>query len=175
MPIETKLSLSPWTARRIDWGPLADQVSLAMGEVAATRGRAPADVDSPEDAVERNSELVARAFESVNARFKEVISPLRRTMHLVQGLLLLSMAGAVAGGAIAMISPWPGIGLSAAALASMFGLLVQSWLLARDQAMLELIPDRYQLALQLLPAKDHAKLLKIFMQETSSLRSRRKR
>jgi hypothetical protein len=176
MTIETKLRLSSSTIRKVDWGALTDQVNLALGEIAATRGRAaPADADSPENAVERSSEVVAKAFESANARFKEVLGPLRQTMRLVQGLLLLSMASAVVGGAVAMISPWPGIGLSVVALTSMFGLLVQSWLLARDQAMLELIPDRYQLALQLLPAKDHAKLLNVFLQETSSLRARGRR
>jgi hypothetical protein len=50
----------------------------------------------------------------------------------------------------------------------LFGFLERAWRLTKDQAILELIPARYELALQLsLTREQYSKVLNQFMQETA--------
>ena len=71
-------------------------------------------------------------------------SPKRNTCYSMTSKLRLETSSA-----LAFIHPRIGSALSLAGIASMLGLLHRAWLLSRDQAMLELIPSPYELALKL--------------------------
>jgi hypothetical protein len=94
-----------------------------------------------------------------------------RLMKIVSFLILLSIATTIAGAAFAFIDPRIGSALSLAGIGSMLGLLHRAWLVSRDQAMLELIPGRYELALKLSASRLQSRtVLNQFLAETSSLR-----
>jgi len=84
--------------------------------------------------------------------------------------IVAAVAVAVICGVLVQVSPWAGL-ISIASIGSLFALLPKAFALARDQAMLELMPGRYALALELCSTRsDVQKLLTRFLDETSSMR-----
>ena len=97
-------------------------------------------------------------------------------MKLASGVVIVSLAATIAGAAFAMVNPWMGSAVSVAGIGSMFGILTRMWRLAKDQAMLELIPARYELALQLAASPEQfSAILNEFMRESSLIRSQKER
>jgi hypothetical protein len=114
---------------------------------------------------------VRQAFEHIEAEFKRVLQPLGRQMKIVQTIVLVSVAVTIAGACLSFVNPWGGSVLSLGPIGTMLGFLPRTWRLSRDQAMLELIPIRYGLALQLSDSPQQFKrVLTQFLSETSSLR-----
>lgn len=84
--------------------------------------------------------------------------------------VIAAVALAVVGGVLIQVSPWASL-ISIASVASLFALLPRAFGLARDEAMLELIPARYALALELCNTRGELqKLMSRFLDETSSIR-----
>jgi hypothetical protein len=161
-------TLSKRTSRKIDWSTVTDTIGLTLDQLSHGRGGG-AEGHSPADAVD--PAIVRQAFQHVEAEFKRVLEPLRGQMKVVSALVLVSLAIMVAGAALAFVNPWGGSILSLGGVGSVLGLLVRAWQLSRDQAMLELIPARYSLALQLCSSPQQCKqILTQFLSETSSLR-----
>jgi hypothetical protein len=161
------LSLSSETSRKIDWQTIEDVV----GVVAGLQRKAPADTATPEERLSaEDREAARRAFVVVREEFAKTTGWLRITMRWAMVGIIAAVAIAVIGGVLIQVSPWAGL-LSIASISSLFALLPKTFALARDQAMLELIPGRYALALELCTTKsDVQKLLTRFLDETSSMR-----
>ena len=157
--------LSGFTEQRINWRKIDDTTRALLDEVGGQRS---AETSEPEI----DPQLIRDAFASVKLEFERVLGPLRRRMYLVSGIILLSIAVAIAGAALAMVSPWRGSALCIAGIGSLLGFLSRGWQLSKDQAMLELIPSRYELALQLcLSREQYRDILSRFMEETTAVRS----
>lgn len=164
--------LSSWAVRRIDWQKISDTTRAALDFVGHSRaGHA-----QTADATAFNPEVVREAFASVKREFRTVLKPLRTQMKLASGLVIISIAATIAGAAFAMVNPWAGSALSIAGMGSMLGILTRMWQLAKDQAMLELIPSRYELALQLATSPEQfSTILNEFLRESTSIRSQKER
>jgi hypothetical protein len=161
------LDLSSTTAHRIDWQVIEDVFGLTAGQ--ERRAASGATANEPLSAEDRDD--ARRAFAVAQQEFGKTLVWLRTTMRLSLAAIILAVAVGVAGGALIQISPWASL-ISIASIGSLFGLLPKAFGLARDQAMLELIPARYTLALELCATKqDLQKLLTRFLDETSSARS----
>jgi hypothetical protein len=159
--------LSSWTVRRIDWQKIGDTTRAALDFAGGSRGvRAESPATPPFD-----PHVIREAFASVKREFRTVLKPLRTQMKLASGLVILSLAATITGAAFAVVHPWMGSAVSVAGIGSMFGFLTRMWQLAKDQAMLELIPTRYELALQLATSPDQfSDILNEFMRESTSIR-----
>ena len=117
-----------------------------------------------------DQKVLRSAFDAAEQAFHVVLRPLRNLMRLITVLLIVSIAVTIAGAALMTLTRWAGA-LSVGGLISMFGLLTKAWSLARDQAMLELIPARYELALQVCASKKQAAaIVNAFLKETNSVR-----
>lgn len=113
------------------------------------------------------------AFGHAEAEFQWVLKPLRAQMKIVSGLVLVSIAVAITGAALASVTPWVRGVMSVGGIETLFGLLFKAWQLSRDQAMLELIRARYGIALQLATSPREVKqILTQFLAETSSIRKK---
>jgi len=161
-------SLSRGTSRRIDWTRITDVLRVTADRFGEHRSGA----STENQDYLRSEDLIAlqSAFSVAEQAFRTVLRPLRNLMRLVTVLLILSIAVTIAGAALAMLTRWASI-LSVAGLISMFGLLTKAWTLARDRAMLELIPARYELALKVCTSKKQAgTIVNDFLKETNSAR-----
>jgi hypothetical protein len=100
--------------------------------------------------------------------FNKALSSQRVILRIVIGGVSLAIACAVAGGALLQITPLASV-ISIASIGALIALLIKLYNLARDQAMLELIPARYELAIALCQTRaDANKLMGEFLAETSS-------
>ncbi|TPI31490.1 hypothetical protein FJ414_23310 [Mesorhizobium sp. B3-1-6] len=163
--------LSTVTARRINWRLIDDALGTALDQSGPDRGGRET-TGRPNSA---SDETLQRAFAIVSSEFLRVLDPLRTQVKFVSWLILASIAVTIAGGVLAFLQPVGGGILTLAGIGTLFGLLVKAWQLARDQAMLELVPARYELALRYARSnKQESELIKQFMTETSSIRGSRK-
>ena len=159
-------SITNETSRNIDWQTIEDVVGVALG----LQRKAPAIPELSEPLSAADREAARRAFVVVRDEFAKTISWLRTTIRWSIVGIAAAVAIAVIGGALLQISPWASI-ISFASIGSLFALVPKAFALARDEAMLELIPGRYALALELCSTKgDVQKLLTRFLDETSSMR-----
>jgi hypothetical protein len=159
-------SITNATSRRIDWQTIEDVVGVASG----LQRKTPAKTEQSEPLSVEDREAARRAFVVVREEFAKTIGWLRTTVRWSIVGIAAAVAIAVIGGALLQISPWAGV-ISIASIGSLFALLPKTFALARDEAMLELIPGRYALALELCSTKgDVQKLLTRFLDETSSMR-----
>lgn len=159
--------LSRHTASRVNWSLINDTLGL---QTTVSRDTAAVASSNAERIGERDREAIAAAFNVVKSEFQKTLGWLQRTMRWIIVVTLASMALSVAGAALLLVSPYFGI-VSIAGIVSMLGALRTAWLLARDQAMLELVPTRYELALSLCATKgDAQRLVDAFLSETGSIR-----
>lgn len=162
------LRLSSLTARRIDWQRIDDTTRAALDHLGKSRSAVAGSVAA--DPV-FDPHLVREAFGSMKREFQSVLRPLQLQMRFVSGLIFVSLAVTISGAALTKVSLWRGSVLSLAGVGAMFGFLTRAWQLAKDQAMLELIPSRYELALQLAASPEQfAAILNEFLRESNSLR-----
>lgn len=168
MPDTTLSSLSRSTSRRINWNQITDILRLTADRIGGERSDGKSLVDVPDTLNSEDTKVLQAAFQTASQAFREVLRPLRNLMRITITLLMLSIAVTIAGATLATITPWAGL-VSAGGVISMFGLLTKAWKLARDQAMLELIPARYELALQVSTSKKQAStIINAFLRETTS-------
>jgi hypothetical protein len=160
--------LSGPTTKQVDWQVIEDIFGLMANQQRKAGPTTPA--NGPLSADDR--EAARRAFDVAKQEFAKALLWIRTTMRLSLAAIILAVGVGVAGGALIQISPWASL-ISIASIGSLFGLLTKTFSLARDQAMLELIPARYTLALELCMTKqDLQKLVMQFLDETSSARAR---
>lgn len=161
--------LSSATARKVSWTDVEDSIgSLSLlARSSASAERSAAD-DSPLTKAERDR--IRQAFQKTQGEFEKTLHWLRSTMRLVVGSILVVCGASVAGGALLQVSPWYGV-ISIAGITGLFLLLRKAWALARDQAMLELLPKRYDLAVELCHTRgDLEAIVDRFLSESASLR-----
>ena len=158
----TLLKLSGAARTRVNW----DRINDATGGARArsTPGAEPRVADP---------DRVRRIFAVAKEEFKVGLDSLRRLMTLT--MWLVGGAGAVALVGLLLILlldlKIPGAITSGLSLSALLVLVYKMWQLGRDQAMLELIPTSYEVALSLAdsPAQ-FSKILDQFLSETESLR-----
>lgn len=66
-------------------------------------------------------------FSHVESEFQRVLKPLRAQMKIVSGLVLVSIAVAIAGAALASVTPWVRGVMSLGGISALFGLLFKAW------------------------------------------------
>jgi hypothetical protein len=160
--------LSTATSRKLDWVRISDVMVVALGNGLADRSPG---ARTPLENIDQ--EKVRQAFAHVEEEFKRVLGPLEKTLYVVMALVLAALAVALAGAAISFINPWGGAAIGTVGVVTMLTCLSKAWQLRRDQAMLELLPSRYELALSLCKTQEQYKqFLERFLSETSSLKSK---
>lgn len=170
-PLRTH-SLSGAASRQLQWEKIADAIRISLNQIGGDRGTASTKGADLELGADQRA-VVERAFELARQEFRRVLEHQRRMMQFVTYILLGSIALSIAGATLLRLTPWGGA-VSIASLAALLGLLYKGWQLTRDQAMLELIPARYELAMQIATSKRQAEaILNAFLKETSSLQTRR--
>ena len=162
--------LSRAAASRINWEPILDEIGLVAGQVRSTKRR-PEESDAQSGReVEGRRESLLLSLAHLKEEFENTLGWLRRIMRVVIALVVGAVALTVAGAALLQVTPYAGL-LSIAGIGSLLGLLTKAWRIARDQAMLELVPARYTLAIELARSdEDIQKIIADFLAETSSLR-----
>ena len=164
-------TLSIGTRSRIDSTRLADSFGL-LSDAFRSGSRTASDASLLSS---RRSGPFTCGARCVRQEYANAISGLRNLMRWIVTLVLVAVAVSVAGGALLQVTPYAGL-ISLAGIAGLFGLLVKAWQLARDQAMLELIPARYAVAIETCGTQEDArKLIGVFLAETSTLQGGKKR
>jgi len=118
-------------------------------------------------------ERVREIFKVAKEEFQAALNSLRNLTRVMTWLVLLSVAVAFIGLLLVLIFDLriPGAVTSGASLSALTALVFKMWQLGRDQAMLELIPTRYEIALSLVTSSaQFSKILDQFLSETESLR-----
>jgi hypothetical protein len=147
-----------WRAIEDEFGILASQRKVRSAPIA----------EEPLPPEERDA--ARRAFDNAKEEFSKAIAWIR-FMRLAIGGIVAALAAAVVGGALLQISPWANV-VPIASLGLLVALLLKMSGLARDQLMLELLPLRYSLALELCRTKqDLQRVLIQFLDETAKSRS----
>ena len=116
---------------------------------------------------------VREIFKVAKEEFQAALNSLRNLTRVTTWLILLSVAVALAGLLLILILNLRiyGAVTSGVSLSTLLALMFKMWQLGRDQAMLELIPTRYEIALSLATSPDQfSKILDQFLTETESLR-----
>jgi hypothetical protein len=170
MDAGSKLKLHRITAAQVNWQEIDD----AFGQLDETMRKVKpgTTLDGESLLSTEDRALARRAFEVATEEFNKTIGWMRPMMWLVVGSIVFAFAIAVAGGALLRFTPWATL-MPIASISSLFGLLPLAYALAKDQAMLQLIPARYALAIELCHTKqDMKKLSDRFLKETEI--SRRK-
>ncbi len=115
-----------------------------------------------------------RVFKTARSEFDLALSVLRRVTYWMIGFLFAGFAVGVVGGIVAALGEYYGGGaLSVSGLVGVTALGREVWRLGRDQAMLALIPAKYELALELARTqRQYDLVLERFLEETDSLRGK---
>jgi hypothetical protein len=159
------------TAKRINWTAIKDSsigTSVRGGDATGITRMA----DSPVAAREVQASDLERVFATMRSEFKSALSGLRRLMNIILLLAGLSLAAAIAGTIIAgtLRAIFGGMALSTVGVVALIDLLRRVARLGREQAMLELIPAKYELALSIAEtSEDRRKVLNSLMKEMDSL------
>jgi len=166
MSDELRWKLSNTASKDIDWPAIED----VLGALANRQRKAGPTAAAGEPVSPEEREAARRAFVIVEEEFSKSMRWIRTTIRLSIAGVIGAVVLAVIGGALLQVSPWASA-ISIASVASLFALLPKAFGLARDRAMLELLPTRYSLALELCTTKSELqKLLSRFLDETSSMR-----
>ncbi len=118
---------------------------------------------------------ISRTFAVARTEFAKALVSLKRIVHLFVSLVGASLALTVAGIILATAYDhiYGGTVLSTASVIAEIDLFRRITALSRDEAMLELLPARYEIALQMATTQaDRKKILDLFLAETSSMRSK---
>lgn len=156
------LSLSGAARGRVNWQRIND----------VTAGQRPRSTAEGE-ARQADPERVREIFKVAKAEFQVALISLRNLIRVTTWLVVLFGAVAIIGLLLILMFNLkvPGAVTSGVSLGTLIGLVFKMWQLGRDQAMLELIPSRYEIGLSLAtsPAQ-FSKILDQFLAETESLR-----
>lgn len=154
--------LSTTAARQVDWNAIQDST---VGMADRSLEAAASDGVTPEQS--------RRVFDTARREFDKALDSLRRLMRVLLAIVGVSAVVAIAGVLVATVyqSLVGGVALSTVGVASLLGFFTKVYQLGRDQAMLELLPVRYEMALQLAATpEDRRRILDDFLRETTSLR-----
>lgn len=161
--------LSRFASKRINWQLIDDSaVGLAMRGGEEAQRDADAARLSPQA-----PEEVTRVFETARREFQRTLRTLALIVRVLMLIAGLSAAASIGGLVVATVGRQllGGAIFTGAGTASLLTLFTAIRAIGRDQAMLELLPMRYELALQLATtATDRRKILARFLDETASLR-----
>jgi hypothetical protein len=165
------MRLSNKASSMVNWARVDDGIRLVLSELDPTRSLSSA---APGNALPMvDHEVVRRAFDQAKGEFQKVLAPMKRGLQLAFGMVIASLALAISGVALSFLNPWGGGFLSLAGLGTMVGFFRRAWELNRDQAMLELVPARYELALNLsTSSQEYERILREFLKETATMRRR---
>ncbi len=156
-------SLSSDTRHRVNWQLIND----TLGMLAGTRRGTTADQPLALSAADRKR--LRQAFELVRNEFATTLAGLKIMTRLILAGIVIALAVAIGGGALMQISPWASI-IPIASVGTLAGLLAKMYQLARDQVLLELVPARYELAMEFCRTQADAQdLMAKFLLETTSL------
>ena len=162
--------LSKWSVAQTDFGGIDGVFALI---VDADRTNSAVARGAPVPLTPKEIENARRAFLVVKEEFDRTLGWTSKAMRWVSVGIFIAIGLSVAGGALVQLSPWAGL-ITVASVSSLFALLPKAFALARDQAMLQLIPSRYLLALELCRTRDDLQtLMKRFLDESSSQRTPR--
>lgn len=161
-------SLSRSASSKVNWQRVTDALgvksSVMRGEESSTGGGG--GIITAEE-----REQLRRGIAVVRQEFAVTLGAIRNVMRIVMIAVVVALALSVAGGALIQVTPYASL-ISVASIGSLFALLFKAWQLSRDQAMLELIPARYSMAIEFCHTHEDAqKLIGAFLAETSSLRA----
>ena len=157
-------------AKRLDWNRVTD----AFGVLSQTERATASDTVSDKALTDEERAHLRHALNVLKEEFSRVLRSLSRAFQIVVLAMVVALALAVAGGALLQVTPYASV-ISIAGVGALFGLLGRAWQLARDQAMLELIPARYALAIEgCRTTRDAQKFISTFLAETASLQARRR-
>lgn len=143
--------LSKSASRLLNWKLINDTMRFALDEVGSDRS---VHKESSPNVQNIDHELVEKAFRALKGEFRRVLGPLRKQIIVSSTFILLSLAATISGAALLSIKPLSGGIVSIAGIGAMFPLLSRTWRLARDQAILELLPAKYEAILQLCKSQD---------------------
>lgn len=162
--------LSKSASRLLNWKLINDTMRFALDEVGASRGGRLGAANGQQ--IDR--ELVEKAFQALKSEFRRVLGPLRKQIIVSSTLILLSLAITIAAAALISIRPMSAGIVSAAGIGAMIPLLGRTWRLARDQAILELLPAKYEAILQLCNSQEqYSEALRRMMDELAATHSAR--
>jgi hypothetical protein len=158
------LTFSHATVKRINWTAIKDSsIGMSVRGGGATAGGAAREVQAAD---------LERVFATMRSEFKSALSGLRRLMNIILLLAGVSLAAAIAGTIIAgtLRAIVSGMALSTVGVVALIDLFRRVARLGREQAMLELIPAKYELALNIAETpEDRRKVLNSLMKEMDSL------
>lgn len=154
--------LSVTAAKQVDWNAIQDST---VGISDRSQEAAGASDVTPDQ--------TRRVFSAARREFSKALDSLRRLMRILLAVVGISAVVAIAGVLVATVwdSLVSGVALSTVGVASLLGFFGKIYQLGRDQAMLELLPVRYEMALEMASTpEDRRKILDDFLRETTSLR-----
>jgi hypothetical protein len=162
--MESTVQLSSSASKLIDWQAIEDS--------AAGTGARSVDFNVASETVDTG---ITKTFAMARTEFSRALQGVRRLMTVF--LWLAGGAAAVCIAGLIMVAAYrqivSGVVFTASGTSALMLLFTKVYSLGRDQAMLELIPTKYELAIQFATTpKDRKAVLDQFLKETSSLRSR---
>jgi hypothetical protein len=162
------------TSALIDWDRL-DALTVGFTDRGTRAASAP---EESSIASEEKRRQLATLFEAFQNQCGSALKELRRSTRICVGVIALAAVASVAGSAVlAFIHAQKLLGgaLSVGGLGTLVAVLARALALARDEAMLQLLPTRYQLAFALAATpKQYEAAYRAFLAETSSLRAGRR-
>jgi hypothetical protein len=165
--------LSGWTSRLVQWDVIQSPLEELAEEFGAVRAAPPAASAGPVPLTPADRRRVREAFERFRDEFQRVLGPLQKRNRRLMGLVVLAVVATFIGAVLAFFFPYGGVAIEIASLGSLVALLRTVWQLERDQAMLSVLPARYELAINLCNSRDDMRaLLRLMLEESSSLQSR---
>jgi len=163
--------LSKSASGLLNWKLINDTMRFALDEVGASRSGHPSPADRQQHI---DPEVVERAFKALKSEFRRVLGPLRKQIIVSSTLILLSLAVTIGAAALISIKPMSAGIVSAAGIGAMIPLVGRTWRLARDQAILELLPAKYEALLQLCRSQEqYSEALRRMMDELTAAQSAR--
>lgn len=161
------MTLSSHTQKKINWQRIEDSaIGISM------RGGEPDRVNTtggPSAATD-----VMPIFATARQEFQRALTSLRFTTHVF--VLVAGLSAAACIGGVVVAAAWKqiigGSIFTGAGTAALLALFAKIQAIGRDQAMLELVPTKYELALQFaVTPEDRRTVLNRFLEEVSSLKS----
>ena len=147
--------LSPAAQRAIDWNGLRDCVNAAVVESRGERtdGTQSAPVTRSQESP-ANLQLIQGVSKVLKEEFQRALQPLRRMSNFLFYAILAALAVIIVGICLSFVYPAVGAVASTSGVIALFPVLRQSWILARDQALLELTPAGFEAMVNLSPNSD---------------------
>lgn len=164
------IALSSSTASRVDWYKIADAISAeGLARDRSVETSSPAANALPADYPDR----VERVFKQMKTEFEVALTPLRKQLNVTLWVMLPALGVSTVAGAVMIGTNMQIAGgvVTAASVGALFALIVRSWHLGKDQAILELIPQSYETLFALCSSPDQFQVVfDALLEETLALR-----